>query len=1029
MTERDAGPAAALRAARADRVVPAWQTQIVSRSSGYVLARHAAAFRTRYEEALRRPAASSASDAAARGRILSLLGRGEEASAAFDAALRMDRDCSAARAWRWSFESARTRGRLPSEDIDRAVAAEPSRALWRALRGAGRAMLYLDGTRRDARGALADLERALETDPDCLPALIAAALTRSKSRRHSTALALSARALDLDARPSFLLALSAACRLSLGDREGFVADSERAVLADEGLGYFQRAFESGPRPADARRKLETAEKFLKREPRAHWAYVYLGDHKRAPEINDFLGGLRDLEKAVELAPDRAYAWAYLSRARLTHADRVSAMAAADRAVSLAPACGWIRVWRGEIRRRLGDASGALADFDRGLELDPDYELGYAWRGGAKRALGRVEEALPDLALAGAMDPRCAWAIQEHSLALRRAGRTAQALEKLEEARRLDPKFSWCGTPDRLGAALAELDAELSRDPRNARAWAWRGESKLRAGDHRGAKADLDRAIALDPAYGWARAWRGRAWQGLGRPDRALRDFDEAVRLDPRDAHALAWRGRLRHLRGDPGRALPDLRRAAELDRKTSWLYLWKGEAARRLGLLDEAVADFDLALGIDPSHAAAMAARAGLRLELSNARGAREDLDRALACAREASGAGRHSEAEETCTVVLRVSPSDRKALAARAEARRCLGDYAGHVADLDALLRLAKDSPEAWIDRGRGRRNLGDFTGALSDAERALRLRPDEGADANILRSEALRNLGRFAEAVEAASLAARARPRDHWALVVRGKALRQSGDARGALRDFRAAAALAPGDAKSRGWAADALRKLGRRDEAADSAAEAVRLLPSCAWAWALSGEISRELGRRSEGMEQVRRAVALDPNGSCAYDFVGDDPPQVRSDPGYAWVYAWRGGVLRGKSRWAAARRDLERAAALDPACFWARAWLGELRLARGDARGALRELAAALEEHPGYVEAWTWRGRAELELGRVRASLASFRRALALDAREPWAAIGAASCLDRLGRSSEAEVLMRRARSLAPGLFASGAEARA
>ena len=143
-----------------------------------------------------------------------------------------------------------------------------------------------------------------------------------------------------------------------------------------------------------------ADRWLARRPRDYWMLVFRGDAKRFPELNDFDGAVRDFEAALKLKPGCSYAWAYLSRARMSKVGPGPALEAIDRALKLEPGCGWYHCWRGEILRRTGKPREALRELDRGLALDPSYEFGYAWRGGARRALGLYEEALADLELAG-----------------------------------------------------------------------------------------------------------------------------------------------------------------------------------------------------------------------------------------------------------------------------------------------------------------------------------------------------------------------------------------------------------------------------------------------------------------------------------------------------------------------------------------------------------------------------------------------------------------------------------------------------
>ncbi len=535
-------------------------------------------------------------------------------------------------------------GAASRREADRAAALESGRTPWRAWRALGklarvpRAALGLAPggisrrartaeARRKARSALRDAEAALEREPLAL-ARVAAALAREDLGESAEALRHLDAALALEPREGWLHQFRGDVRRRLGDREGFVADGEAAIRLDEGAAYFR--FAAGdPRTRSRRRVHEAAGHFIKRHPRAYWMLAYRGDLRRSPEINDFSGAIRDFEAALELRPDAAWVWAYLSRALMAERRGARARDAIDRAVSIDPACGWLHVWRGEVRRRAGEPAAALADFDRGLSLDADYEMGYAWRGGARRALGDPAAALGDLDLACVLDPAYGWTYQERLLALRDLGRVGEALDAGEEALRRDPKYSWF-QPGGDPRAAASLGEHLARVPHDARALAWSGLGRLEAGDLSGALGELKPAAALRPDWPWARAWLGRALGLSGLRARAIRELTAAIAIEPRYANSWAWRGRLHLDRRDWPAAARDLRRAARLDPKAAWILEWAGEAElgagrprRALGLLGQAVE-------LDRRGWRSLLARAAVWKTLGGTESARRDVEAAL---------------------------------------------------------------------------------------------------------------------------------------------------------------------------------------------------------------------------------------------------------------------------------------------------------------------------------------------------------------------------------------------------------------
>jgi tetratricopeptide (TPR) repeat protein len=388
----------------------------LGRSSRFDLRRHAAlhgAERLRQAAAVR---GATPASVAKRGRFLRLGGADAEAAESFADACRRAPGAPEALAWRW--ELGVSTGRADDADLDRALAADPDRAAWRAWRGLRRLL-----TRRDPGS---DLDRAARAGG---AAAVVARVGLAQARRRRGDARGAVRQLDaalaLAPREGWLLRLRAKARFLAGDEAGFVADCEAENLADEGIGTLAFAFgeKAMTSPRALTRRLDAE---LRRRPDAYWLLALRGDARRAPEVGDHAGGHADLEEAARLAPRPGWVLGHLARARLSQGDRRGALAACDDAVRAEPRCGWLRAWRGATRLALGDAAGARADLDAAEALDPDYDLLYQWRAAASRKSGRLDDALSDLELACALTPARGVLWAQRARVLRESGRRAEA---------------------------------------------------------------------------------------------------------------------------------------------------------------------------------------------------------------------------------------------------------------------------------------------------------------------------------------------------------------------------------------------------------------------------------------------------------------------------------------------------------------------------------------------------------------------------------------------------------------------------
>jgi adenylate cyclase len=164
---------------------------------------------------------------------------------------------------------------------------------------------------------------------------------------------------------------------------------------------------------------------------------------------------------------------------------------------------------------------ALVQARKAVALDPDFALGHAiialvcnqaW------SFGWVADTSPE--------------VEEASRAIRRA---------LELDRNDASVLAWCGQTllfplGRIEEGSALLDQAIKIDPNLARAWTYRGASRIALGEPQTAIGDLERAMRLSPLDYYTKAYAltvmVRAYNLSGASDKALPLAAEALRLRP-----------------------------------------------------------------------------------------------------------------------------------------------------------------------------------------------------------------------------------------------------------------------------------------------------------------------------------------------------------------------------------------------------------------------------------------------------------------------------------------------------------------
>lgn len=147
---------------------------------------------------------------------------------------------------------------------------------------------------------------------------------------------------------------------------------------------------------------------------------------------------------------------------------------------------------------------------------------------------------------------------------------------------------------RLKERLAEKAKDIlpfrksARDPKSL---VTRGYRLYRKGKYKKALVELDKAIKLDPKNSRAYFWRGRVHVKTRRYDEAMSDFKSAVKLDPRYAPSYDNLGWLHGLKNEHDEKIRYLSKSIELNPKNGWAHYNRGRSYFIKGDLERALKD------------------------------------------------------------------------------------------------------------------------------------------------------------------------------------------------------------------------------------------------------------------------------------------------------------------------------------------------------------------------------------------------------------------------------------------------------
>jgi tetratricopeptide (TPR) repeat protein len=258
---------------------------------------------------------------------------------------------------------------------------------------------------------------------------------------------------------------------------------------------------------------------------------------------------------------------------------------------------------------------------------------------------------------------------------------------------------------------------------------------------------------------------------------------------------------------------------------------------------EAALKEFNKAVELNPKYMVAIANRGVTRGSLGQKEEAIADLQRALAI----------NPNSPNPDFILRI-----------ADLRYVLNDFTGSIADYNRLLAMDKMYPRIYSKRAGSEAMVGHAEDALRDADKALQIDPKD-EEAYNSRGLANRLLGRLDEAVNDFSLAIHSKDDYSRPYNNRGTVYLAQGQPERAIEDFSKAIQLDSHFADPYSNRGSAKHQLGRDEEALTDLDAAVRLNPNFADAYQNRGVIKNSLKLFPGALADFNQALKLNPDNA--------------------------------------------------------------------------------------------------------------------------------------------------------------------